>query len=107
MGKRISNLPDQPELKSNDFLVVDGTAGTRKVPIDQSIILSGQLYPTSEQGVQGGMYVQYSQSGIVGVYFKTPDGWKTAPSGGSYSKPSEFSVSVSTHHTVNVTSEEN
>ena len=106
MGRRISNLPDQPTLKSDDFLVVDGEDGTRKVPIDQSIALSGPTSPLPSQGVQGGMYVQYSQSGISAVYFKTPDGWKTPPSGGSYAKQVAFSVSVGTHHTVNITSEE-
>ena len=41
MGVRISNLPNQPSITETDFLVIDSTDGTRKVPINQSIILSG------------------------------------------------------------------
>ena len=106
MGRRISKLPDQPTLKENDYLVVDGEDGTRKVPIDQSVVLSGPTAPLLTQGILGSMYVQYGQTGVAAVYFKTPDGWQIPPSGGSYVKQVDISESVSTHNTITVVSED-
>ncbi|MBQ2856532.1 MAG: hypothetical protein IJE78_05280 [Bacteroidaceae bacterium] len=99
MGRRISKLPDQPTLKENDYLVVDGEDGTRKVPVDQSVVLSGPTAPLVTQGILGSTYVQYGQTGVAAVYFKTPTGWATPPAGGSYFKEfiiTERDVSTST-----------
>lgn len=105
MGKRISSLSSQPELKANDYLVIDGEDGTRKVAVTDSIAMSGTDAPGSGQGIDGSMYVQYNQSGVVGVFFKTEAGWGTTPKGGSSVKEFQPDVTTGSGSTITVTIE--
>lgn len=105
MGRRISVLPDQPTLHDDDYLVIDGESGTRKVPATESLVLSGVVSPIEDKGVLGSMYIQYNtdQDEVVCVYFKSPTGWLVAPKGGSYVKEIEITEGTYSHNTITVT----
>ena len=105
MGRRIVKLPDQPTLKDDDYLVIDGEDGTRKVLATESIILSGVAAPSADQGVSGSMYIQYNEdrTEVLCIYFKISEVWLPAPkSGGSYAKELEIENSVASHSTITV-----
>lgn len=111
MGKRISNLPSQPELTPNDFLVIDGENGTRKVQVDGVLVRSGSDSPSGDFGVDGSMYVKYVDEEVVGVFFKTDSDWMPAPVGGG-SKfeqmlDKDFNAVVTSTSTITVTGEVN
>lgn len=84
MGIRISKLSSNPTIQEDDFLVVDGADGTRKVPVVDSMFPSGTTSPPENKGVIGSMYVQYGENEeeVIGVYFKSANGWLPAPKGG-------------------------
>lgn len=108
MGVRISNLPSQPALQEDDYLVIDGENGTRKVPATESLVLSGIASPPEDKGVLGSMYIQYNtdQDEVVCIYFKSPTGWLLAPKGGgSYVIPLEVTEGVYSHNTITVVEE--
>lgn len=84
MGIRISKLSSNPTIQEDDFLVVDGADGTRKVPVVDSMFPSGTTSPPENKGVIGSMYVQYDEDEeeVIGIYFKSANGWLPAPKGG-------------------------
>lgn len=85
MGVRISQLPAVPEMQNNDVFVMDGTSGTRKLSIQDSLVISGILPPESSQGVLGSLYVQYNADKTIAncVYTKTESGWIILPNTGN------------------------
>lgn len=103
MGKRITNLPSQPALTSGDYLVIDGLGGTRKVKVDNVLVDTGTEPPSEHTGVSGCMYVQYVGDEVVGVFFKTADGWEMPPMGGSYFKQFTPKEGVTSHSTITIT----
>ncbi len=106
MGVRISKLSSQPSLQEDDFLVIDGESGTRKVPVVDSMFPSGTTSPPENKGVLGSMYVQYNEDEVIGIYFKSVNGWLPAPKGGgSYVKEIEITEGVYSHSTISITSE--
>lgn len=105
MGIRISKLSSNPTIQEDDFLVVDGADGTRKVPVVDSMFPSGTTSPPENKGVIGSMYVQYDEDEeeVVGIYFKSANGWLPAPKGGgTYVEEGEVTESVSSHSTITV-----
>lgn len=83
MGVRITELPSQPTMTSEDVFVIDGGQdGTRHTSIDKSLVLSGTIHPLPTMGIIGSIYVQYYSTidMVRCVYFKTENGWVPSPS---------------------------
>lgn len=106
MGIRIKDMTPQPEIKDDDFFVIDGADGTRKVPVQNLLVLTGEATPTSDVGVDGEMYAKIASGKISDMYVKLPIyGWQSTPVGGSYVKEIEITEGVYSHSTISITSE--
>ena len=91
MGIRIKDMTPQPKITDGDYFVIDGEDGTRKVPVENLLVLTGTSSPSANDGVDGEMYAQISSGKISGMYVKLPTyGWQPTPVGGSYFK--EFTI---------------
>ena len=72
-SKRIVDITDEPVVSDDDFVVIDGPKGTRRVPIANLIVKSGVDAPDPDFGVQGMVYLKITGGAITAVYFKTSD----------------------------------
>ena len=81
MGVRISQLPLAPGIGPNDVFVMDGPSGTRKLELQDALVMMGTTSPTSSQGVIGSLYVQHDEDKIhtEAVYVKIESGWIKLP----------------------------
>ena len=104
MGIRIKDMTPQPKITDGDYFVIDGEDGTRKVPVENLLVLTGEDTPTSDVGVDGEMYAQISLGKISGMYVKLPNyGWQPTPVGGSYFKEMEITEGSYSHNTISIT----
>ena len=72
-SKRIDDLSSNPKVTDDDFVVIDGKFGTRKVPIANLIVTYGVDVPSSDYGIPGMLYCQLVGSSINSVYYKLDD----------------------------------
>lgn len=79
-------MTTQPKITNGDYFVIDGEGGTRKVPAQELLVLSGTSTPTSSIGVDGQLYAQIEAGKVVMTYIRLPQpaGWQPVPKGGSY-----------------------
>lgn len=72
-SKRIDELTDDPYVTNDDFAVIDGDHGTRRVPISNLLVKSGEDDPLPTYGIRGMLYLKISGSSINSVYYKISD----------------------------------
>lgn len=94
-SKRIDDLSLNPKVTDDDFIVIDGKFGTRKVPIANMIVKSGTEPPDQSYGSPGMLYLQMSGAKISSVHYKLEDGTWLKVMPGNY-KPVETILSEMT-----------
>ncbi|MBQ2856530.1 MAG: hypothetical protein IJE78_05270 [Bacteroidaceae bacterium] len=82
-SKRIVEITDEPVVSDDDFAVIDGPKGTRRVPLANLLVKFGVDVPDPNYGIKGMVYLKLSGGNIESVYFKTSDTtWEKLFSGG-------------------------
>ena len=94
-ARRIIDITSDPSITDQDYFVIDGEQGTRKVPSANLIVKQGTTAPDPDMGVVGMLYLKMNGVDVEKVYCKIdPTTWlQIIP--GSYS-PTPSSVSEMT-----------
>lgn len=69
-SKRIDEITDEPVITDDDYYVIDNKGKTRKVPVSDFVVKSGQDVPTEDFGLVGMIYLKMSGQSIDTVYYK-------------------------------------
>ena len=82
-SKRIVEIADEPVVSDEDYVVIDGPKGTRRVPIANLLVKTGIDDPEDDFGIPGMIYLKMVGSSIDAIYYKLSEtSWVKILSGG-------------------------
>lgn len=72
-SKRITEITDEPTVTDDDYVVIDGLKGTRKIPISGLLVKFGYDDPEPDFGTRGMIFIKLSGASIDSMYYKLTD----------------------------------